>query len=1018
MISRNQLLALYGVGASLVVLAACQPAMAETVKAKKTTKSSSSEISRLKDDMAQTVTAEQVRREAAEKELNSVRSALSDREMALSKLDAERAALMKQLEAERNAGGKARVQTQDTQGMKEMSARLNELEAKNTDLLGQVEAARARTMEAEKAAAQLSAGPASQAKMSELQARDQAEKTELKTLLETEKARREKLEQIAAQGASPDARLREMESRMGEMEKRNSDLQAALGAEKAKTNTALASREQQLSKQLDVMKSDNEMLAAKLATASSAPQGAAQTAQIDDIRKKADADRREFQALLEAEQVRRVKLEGMMAQGGNAVPSKESDAKIAELQKRNAELQQALDAGSKPTGEAVALHKQLDAMKSDNEMLAAKLAAASKTPQGPAQTAEIDSIRQKADADRRELQTLLAAEQARREKAESMIAQGGNNAAKIDTSAIDSKVAELQKRNADLEARLQSTGATPAQQDLLRQLDILKADNMALASKLGAGVAANNNTNNSGADESMVVAETKSSLASALAERDEYRNLLQRERLEKGEAKGAGKTDTGGLNAQIATLENEKAELIRKLEFARNGGTPASDDIDTRLAALEGEKANLKKQLDVAERDIISARTGKTASIPVPAAPVGAVSSRPVPDLKSGLAVNSGQSVPDADLEELLAENKKLQAEMQNPSSGKAPDFKALENEIVALRAQNSVLTSEVSKRLAAAPARATVDNAAAMADFKINEANMKAQQTVANSQKSMQTRYSTVESENIRLAQELAKARTAAAQAQAQPAVVQQVVKPVSNEQRMAAMESENMRLSQELAKARTAPKPVVTPIVAQAAVPMDTMAIVPPSAPAQAPYMPMQQAVTQQQPMVQMASYNPNSASAVSDIGPSGQDISGYLRRAGIGMVSGFEKVQGVSTADFAAFRWDTGVVFGTAEQQKMPNNKGFEQAINSYLSKTRNRCSGTFDQSFDASQVAANKNFAVADVACVMPDGTGAGAAVLFYYKDGMFNVVAHEGDIAQFDQAMATRDSLVRFMNGVL
>jgi len=1008
MISRNQLLALYGVGASLVVLAACQPAMAETVKAKKT-KSSSSEIARLKDDMAQTVTAEQVRREAAEKELNSVRSALSDREMALSKLDAQRAALMKQLEAERMAGGKARVQTQDTQVMKEMSARVNELEAKNTELLGQIEAARARTLEAEKAAAQLNAGPEGQAKMSELRARDEAEKTELKTLLETEKARREKMEQIAAQGGSPDARLREMESRMGEMEKRNADLQTALNAEKAKTNNALVSREQQLSKQLDIMKSDNEMLAAKLAAASGAPQGAAQTAQIDEIRKKADADRREFQALLEAEQVRRVKLEGIMAQGGNSALSKESDAKIAELQMRNAELQQALDAGGKPNGDTAALNKQLDAMKSDNEMLAAKLAAASKTPQGPAQTAEIDSIRQKADADRRELQTLLAAEQARREKAESMVVQGGNNAAKIDVTGIDAKVAELQKRNAELEARLQSAGATPAQQDLLRQLDILKADNMALASKLGADAA---NTNNGGADESIVVAEVKSSLASALAERDEYRNLLQRERLEKGEAKGAVKADANGLNAQIATLEKEKAELIRKLEFARNGGTPASDDIDTRLAALESEKANLKKELDVAERDIIAARTGS------PSAPsVAAASSRPVPDLKSGLAINSGQSVPDADLEELLAENKKLQAELQNPPSGKAPDFKALENEIVALRAQNSVLTSEVSKRLAAAPARATVDNAAAMADFKINEANLKAQQTVANSQKSIQARYSTVEAENIRLAQELAKARAAAAQAQAQPAVVQQVVKPAGTEQRMAAMESENVRLSQELAKARTAPKPVVAPIVAQAAVPMDTMAIVPPAAAqTQAPYMPMQQ--PQAQPTVQMVSYNPNVAPAVSDIGPSGQDISGYLRRAGIGMVSGFEKVQGVSTADFAAFRWDTGVVFGTAEQQKMNNNKGFEQAINSYLSKTRNRCSGTFDQSFDASQVAANKNFAVADVACVMPDGTGAGAAVMFYYKDGMFNVVAHEGDIAQFDQAMATRDSLVRFMNGVL
>jgi hypothetical protein len=65
-----------------------------------------------------------------------------------------------------------------------------------------------------------------------------------------------------------------------------------------------------------------------------------------------------------------------------------------------------------------------------------------------------------------------------------------------------------------------------------------------------------------------------------------------------------------------------------------------------------------------------------------------------------------------------------------------------------------------------------------------------------------------------------------------------------------------------------------------------------------------------------------------------------------------------------------------------------------------------------------VTANRNFAVADVACVMPDGTGAGAAMLFFYKDGIFNAVAHEGDITQFDQAMSTRDGLAKFLKGVI
>jgi hypothetical protein len=50
--------------------------------------------------------------------------------------------------------------------------------------------------------------------------------------------------------------------------------------------------------------------------------------------------------------------------------------------------------------------------------------------------------------------------------------------------------------------------------------------------------------------------------------------------------------------------------------------------------------------------------------------------------------------------------------------------------------------------------------------------------------------------------------------------------------------------------------------------------------------------------------------------------------------------------------------------------------------------------------------------------MPDGNGAGAAMVFFYKDGMFNVIAHEGEIKQFEQAMDTRDTIARIMKGVL
>jgi hypothetical protein len=160
------------------------------------------------------------------------------------------------------------------------------------------------------------------------------------------------------------------------------------------------------------------------------------------------------------------------------------------------------------------------------------------------------------------------------------------------------------------------------------------------------------------------------------------------------------------------------------------------------------------------------------------------------------------------------------------------------------------------------------------------------------------------------------------------------------------------------------------------------------------------------------------PSAALLAAESGPSGRDIESYLRRAGVNLAAGIEKVRKVSTATFSAFRWDTGVVYGAAEQQVMSDRNDFRQANDDYLEKTESRCSGAFDTSFDLSKMSGDATYAVADVACVMPDGQGAGAAIVFFYRDGLFSAVAHEGEIAQFEQAMQTRDLLARLLSNVI
>lgn len=142
----------------------------------------------------------------------------------------------------------------------------------------------------------------------------------------------------------------------------------------------------------------------------------------------------------------------------------------------------------------------------------------------------------------------------------------------------------------------------------------------------------------------------------------------------------------------------------------------------------------------------------------------------------------------------------------------------------------------------------------------------------------------------------------------------------------------------------------------------------------------------------------------------GPNGQDIANLLVKAGVPMVSGFEKVNSVSNATFSAFRWDTGTVYGSAEKVVIPDASQFQSYVDGYLRKTENRCAGSFDKTSSGIVYSQQRPILAYDIACVTDSVNGAGAAILFYMDDGVFNVIAHEGGIDSFDQAMTTRDQV--------
>jgi myosin heavy subunit len=140
------------------------------------------------------------------------------------------------------------------------------------------------------------------------------------------------------------------------------------------------------------------------------------------------------------------------------------------------------------------------------------------------------------------------------------------------------------------------------------------------------------------------------------------------------------------------------------------------------------------------------------------------------------------------------------------------------------------------------------------------------------------------------------------------------------------------------------------------------------------------------------------------------SGDSIRRVIKQSNIPLKSPIQRVERTAQTNFAAFTWDTGVVYGNAEQAKMKSGQQFDQAVQGYLQKTAKRCKGTFDQGKTNVQLSIPAQSY--DIACIDNSGrSGHTASIVFFEKEGMFHAIAHEGGIQQFQIAMDMRDRVV-------
>ncbi|PCH99466.1 MAG: hypothetical protein COB76_05675, partial [Alphaproteobacteria bacterium] len=512
--------------------------------------------------------------------------------------------------------------------------------------------------------------------------------------------------------------------------------------------------------------------------------------------------------------------------------------------------------------------------------------------------------------------------------------------------------------------------------------------------------------------------ESETSALSLKAERDEYRALLQRERQRLKEMSDLGQkvssvgATSNNMISEIQKLEAEKVDLIRQLEFSKAGGNvstaaeTASIDraAEKRLETVTKESDAVKQQLrDLAtEKRALEDRL-RTAEVD---------------------AVEAKRALSNAKIETL------------SQDSTDVSDIRILEGEIASLEAQNRVLRED----LAANAGRAVV-----AVDRAGSETMIAALEEKYNKRLEVMTR------ENIRLTQELnqkdKKPTEAIEITEKSKVILSKISTPViatpvtiSAPQKVAegrvSPNDARKRLRARIADRSKIAIPAPTKAVEtakKASVQVAALAPVvraPLKAPAPAPKKQKQvktvAKVIKSVP-VKVAAVAPTLKKQPAPIARvkkqpamvtlSGDEIRQLVAKSQIPLVTSIERVPNMSGPDFAAFRWDTGTVYGSAEQSKLAHNRAFEKSVSQYISKTENRCGGEFDKTLIPVSTANGLTARAADIACVQNGNNGAVASILFFAHNGMFYALAHEGGLSDFQTAMDHRDRLVNGLSAL-
>lgn len=143
---------------------------------------------------------------------------------------------------------------------------------------------------------------------------------------------------------------------------------------------------------------------------------------------------------------------------------------------------------------------------------------------------------------------------------------------------------------------------------------------------------------------------------------------------------------------------------------------------------------------------------------------------------------------------------------------------------------------------------------------------------------------------------------------------------------------------------------------------------------------------------------------------------DMESLLSQAGVDVSGGVQPIGTATGNGRVAYRWQTGGLFGTAEQKAVDSPAQFDGYVSEYLNKTKSRCTGQFAAIPALVDNAGGNRLSAYEIACVDDTGAGASAALIFESRNGVFTTIAHELSPESMDIAMDARDKVIAVLQG--